>query len=56
MIFKKNRLFGRGMRQARKKLDAERLSNRIDVMLRCTQARLNLIRGFSKLKSKLGID
>ena len=57
MIFKKTRLFSRGMRRVRKKkLDAERLSSRIDAVIRCTQARLNLIRGFSELSAQLGID
>jgi len=57
MIFKKTRLFSRGMRRVRKKkLDAERLSSRIDAVIRYTQARLNLIRGFSELSAQSGID
>jgi len=57
MIFKKIRLFDRSnSRLIRKKLDAERLSSEIDAVVRCTQARINLFRGFSELKAQLGID
>ena len=57
MIFKKIRLFDRSnSRLIRKKLDTERLSTEIDVMVRCTQARINLLRGLSELKAQLGID
>ena len=57
MIFKKIRLFDRSNnRLIRKKLDAERLSSEIDAVVRCTQARINLFRGFSELKAQLGID
>jgi hypothetical protein len=57
MISKKIRLSGRSnSRLIRKKLDAECLSSEIDALVRCTQARINLFRGFSELKAQLGID
>lgn len=39
-----------------KKLDNENRSSVIDAMLRCTQARFNLVRGFSELEAELDID
>ncbi len=57
MLFKKIRLFDRSnSRLITKKLDAERLSSEIDALVRCTQARINLFRGFSELKAQWGID
>ena len=57
MVFKKVRLSTQGSCQVtEKKLDAENQSSRIDAVIRCTQARLNLIRGFSELSAQLGID
>ncbi len=57
MIFKKISLFDRGNSQPiKKKLGAERLSSEIDGLVRCTQARINLFRGFSELKTQLGIN
>lgn len=38
------------------KLDTENRSSIIDAMIRCTQARLNLVRGFSELEAELDID
>ena len=57
MIFKKIRLFDRSnKRLIRKKLDTAHLSAEIDVVVRCTQARINLFRGLSELKAQLGIS
>ena len=57
MIFKKIRLFSRGNgRVAKKKLDAERLSSKIDAVIRCIQAKVNLLRGLSELMAQLDID
>ncbi len=57
MISKKIRLFDRSnSRLIRKKLDTEHLSTEIDAMIRCIQARINLLRGLSELKTQLGID
>ncbi len=57
MIFETIRLFDRSNnRLITKKLDAERLSSEIDVLVRYTQARINLFHGFSELKAQLGID
>lgn len=39
-----------------KKSDTENRSSIIDAMIRCTQARFNLVRGFSELEAQLGID
>ncbi len=57
MFFKKIRLFNcSNSRLMRNKLDTEHLSNEIDAMVRCTQARINLFRGLSELKAQSGID
>ncbi len=57
MVFKKIRPFSRSnSRVIRKKLDTEYLSGEIDALVRSTQARINLFRGFSELKAQLGID
>ena len=57
MIFKKIGLFSRGNgRVAEKKLDAERVSSEIDAAIRCIQAKVNLLRGWSELMAQLDID
>ena len=57
MIFKKIKLFDRSnSRLIRKKLGAEHLSSEIGVLVRCTQARINLFRGLTELNPQLGID
>ena len=43
-------------RLAGKKIDAEYLSSEIDMVVRFTQARINLFRGFSELGMQSGIN
>jgi hypothetical protein len=57
MIFNKIKLLDRSnSRLERKKLAAEYLSSKIDTVVRCIQARINLFHGLSELKVQLGIN
>ena len=54
MIFKKIDLFNQVNGLVTENTNVERLSCKIDAMIRCIQARLNLLSGLSKFVEQLG--
>ena len=52
MIFKRIRPFSHNNSPLKENLDTGRLSSRIDAMIRCIQARMNLVKGLSEYQAQ----